>query len=95
MLIELLALDFRDLELEGGGLPAAVSSSERARAPGRAAVYLCEVCELAEGIRVAEGNKDDAVVGEGGDGVGDGRFLTAAWGRRAHEHTSVLLGEST
>lgn len=93
MLPELLALDFRNLELERAGLPAAVRRRQRTSAPGRAAVDLCQVGELAKAVGVAEGHEDDAVVGEGRDGVGNGGFLTSAGGRGAHEHARVLLGE--
>lgn len=95
MLPELLALDFSNLELKWGGLPAAVGSCERARAPGRAAVHLRGVRELAKDSCIPEGHEDNAVVSKGGDGIRDGHFLPAAWGRGAHEHAGVLLGEGT
>ena len=90
---ELLALDLGDLELECGGLARAVAASVGAGAPGGATVDLVEVGELREGLRVAEGHEDEAVVDEGGEEVDDGRLLAAAGGARRDEHGHVLARE--
>lgn len=56
----------------------------------RTAVHLREVRELTKGMRVAEGNEDDAVVRESTDRVLDGDLLSSAGARRAHKRASVL-----
>ena len=90
---ELLALDLGDLELERGGLARAVAASVGAGAPRGATVDLVEVGELREGLRVAEGHEDDAVVDEGGEGVGDGDLLATTRGRSRHERARKLARE--
>lgn len=41
---------------------------------------LTEVGDLGEGMRVTEGNEDDAVVGQGGEGVHNSGLLTTTMG---------------
>ena len=60
---------------------------------GRTAVHLVEVGQLGKGTAVPERDVDDAVVGEGGEGVHDGRFLAAAGGTRGDEHAGKLARE--
>ena len=54
---------------------------------------LGEVGELPEGLAVAEGHEDEAVVDEGGEEVDDSRLLAAAGGARRDEHGHVLARE--
>ena len=71
-------------------------NSERRRKYGvevLTTVNLVEVGELREGLRVAEGHEDDAVVDEGGEGVGDGDLLATARGRSRHERARELARE--
>lgn len=56
-------------------------------------VDLVEVGELGEGLRVAEGHEDDAVVDEGREGVGDCDLLATARGRSRHERARELARE--
>ena len=90
---ELLALGLGDLELERGGLARAVATSVGAGAPRGATVDLVEVGELREGLRVAEGHEDHAVVHERRHGVRDGDLLPTARGARRHEHADELARE--
>ena len=55
-LVERLALDGGNLELERGRGAGAVSASEGAGTPWRAAADLREVRELREGVLVAKGD---------------------------------------
>lgn len=88
-----LALLSSDGELQSSGLAAAICAGESSRAPGRATVDLLEVGELRKYGLVAQGNVDEAVVGQsrhGGDGCG---LLAAAEGTGADEETGVLAPE--
>lgn len=89
-LVEVLALDGGDLELEGGGLPGAVAGGIGASTPGAAAVDLGEVAQLGEGLCVAKGHVDDAVMGEGGHGSDGRRLLAAARAGGRDEDTGML-----
>lgn len=90
----MLALGAGDLELEGGGLAGAVAAGEGAGAPGGAAVDLVQVGHEGEGLGVAEGDVDDAVVGESGHGGDGGGFLAAAHGGGGDEETGHLAPEA-
>ena len=57
-LVEGLALDRGDLELECGRLARAIGGGEGTSSPRRSTVRLGEVGDLAEGLCVAEGNED-------------------------------------
>ena len=57
------------------------------------AADLGEVRELGKGLAVAEGDEDDAVVGEGGHGREHGGLLAAAGGRGGDEDGRVLAHE--
>lgn len=94
-LVEVLALDLGELNLLGRGLAGAVSTSEGTGTPGAAATDLGEVSEETEGLGVAEGNVDDAVVGEGGDGVLSSGLLATAEGGGRDKDTGHLAPEAT
>lgn len=93
--VELLALESGDLQLQLGGLARAISTSKGTGAPGRAAVNLLEVGQLAEGLGVAEGHVDDAVVGEGGQRGNGSGLLAAAESAGRDEDASQLAEEAT
>ena len=71
-LLEHLALDACDLELELGGVAAAVGAGEGTGTPRRATVDLSEVRLLGVRVAVAERDEDHTVVGEGRQRVHDG-----------------------
>ena len=92
---KLLSLDLRNLQLQR----TRRSSSSRTRkcpgTPWRSAVDFFQVGELAEGTAVSERDVDDAVVGEGGEGVGGGDFLASAGCAGGDEDSGVFVVEST
>ena len=63
----MLAMEGRNLELEGRRRPGAVRARKSACAPWRAAADLAQVGKLCECGRVAKRYEDDTVMGEGGD----------------------------
>jgi len=93
-LVELLALDLSNLELERAGLPRAISTGKGTRTPGATTVDLLEVGELGERLGVSQGHVDDAVVSEGGHGREAGRLLAAALGAGGDEEAGKLAPEA-
>ena len=73
-----LALGCGDFELESGRAARAVSCSKRASSPRGASAHLTEVRELREGRRVSKRHEEDAVMGQGRDGVEDGCLCNSA-----------------
>ena len=71
-LVELLALDLRDLELERRGLAATVAARHRTSAPRASTVDLGEAGRLRKRVRVSERDIYDAMVSKGREGC-DGR----------------------
>jgi hypothetical protein len=110
-LVEGLALDRTDLELESRWLPRTVASSEGARTPwatcrlvskgllwpliAHTTMNLRQVGKLREGLRVSEGNEDNSVVGQRAQGVGDSGLLSSSGGSGGDEDTGVFAGEGT
>lgn len=90
-----LTLDGGNLELLGRGLAGAVGGRKGAGTPGRATVDLAQVGQLGEGLGVAERNKVNAVVGEGGQGGEGGRLLAAAEGAGRDEDAGLLAPVAT
>lgn len=90
-----LALDGGDLELLGAGLARAVTAGEGTGTPGASTVDLGQVSELGERLGVAEGNVDDAVVGERGQSSDGSRLLTTTQGAGGDEDTTELAVEAT
>lgn len=93
-LVEVLSLDLSDLKLLGGGLAGAISTGKGTGTPGAATANLREVSQLAESLGVTEGNVDDAVMGEGGDGVLSSSLLATALGSGRDEDTGHLAPET-
>jgi len=93
--VEGLALNLGDFKLKGGRLPAAIGTSEAARAPRRATMDLTEVSELLEGVGVAKGNENQAVVDEGGHDAKVGALLTTTCASRRDEGTHEFACEGT
>lgn len=87
---EIGTLGLSNLELQRRRLSGAVGARKGTRAPGAAAVDLANVHELAGGLGVAEGDVDEAVVGEGAHGGNGRRLLSAAQGARGHEQAGEL-----
>lgn len=94
-LVEVLSLDLSELKLLGRGLTGTVSTSEGAGTPGAATADLGEISQGAESLGVTEGNVDDAVVGEGRDGVLSSGLLTTTLGSGRDEDTGHLAPETT
>ena len=89
-LVEGLTLDLRNLKLERRRQPPPVGTREGTCTPWRATVDLRQVGELGERVLVPERDEDDAVVGEGGNGVADRHLLPATNGRGRDEDGRVL-----
>jgi hypothetical protein len=49
-----------------------------------------EVTQLSKGIRIAKGNKVDAMMGEGREECHGGHLLATTGATRAHKHASCL-----
>lgn len=94
-LVKSLALDLGNLELLGRGLTAAVGGGKGTGTPGGATVDLGQVGQLGKGVGVAQGDVDDAVVGEGGQGGDGGGLLAAAEGGGGDEEAGELAVEGT
>lgn len=94
-LVEVLSLDLGELKLLGRGLARTVATSEGTGTPGATTANLREVSQLAESLGITEGNVDDAVVGEGGDGVLSSGLLTTTLRSGRDEDTSHLAPEAT
>ena len=75
VLVEALALNGGNLELERRRLPRTVTTGEGAGTPGGATVNLSQVGELSERVGVAERDEGDAVVSERGESRDRGRLL--------------------
>lgn len=56
---------------------------------------LCQVGQLRECLGVSKRDKDNAVVGQGADGVGDGGLLPSSRCASGNEDTSIFVGEAT
>lgn len=93
-LVELLALDFSDIQFQLGWLSGTSWAGEGASAPWRATVDLLKVAQQSAGVLVAQWNVDQTVVGEGGHGVGSSHFLATAWGAGGDEDGCELAVES-
>lgn len=94
-LVEALALDLGDLELEGGRLARAIGTGEGTSTPGATTVNLVEVGEEGEGILVTQRDVDEAVVGEGAHGGNRSGLLATTGTSSGDEDTSVLAPEAT
>ena len=94
-LVEVLSLDLSELKLLSRGLARAVTTSEGTGTPGAATTNLREVSQGAESLGVTEGDVDDAVVGEGRDGVLSSGLLTTTLGGGRDEDTGHLAPETT
>lgn len=92
--VELLALNARNLQLALAGLPAAITTGKGARTPRAAAVDRREVGQLTEHLGVAERHIDDAVVGEGAHGRNGSRLLATAETSSGDEETGRLAVET-
>lgn len=66
-LVELLALNGGDLELERAGLARAIGSGKGASTPGASTVNLRQVGQLAEGLGVTQRHVANSVMGKGRD----------------------------
>eukprot|EP00026_Physarum_polycephalum_P015798 Phypoly_transcript_16571.p2 GENE.Phypoly_transcript_16571~~Phypoly_transcript_16571.p2 ORF type:complete len:119 (-),score=19.47 Phypoly_transcript_16571:500-811(-) len=85
---ELLSLDVGDLELEFGGLTGSITTGKGASAIWGGADDFGEGAQLGEALGVTEGDEDDTVVSEEGEG-GEGSGLdSSVLGGCAHEDTS-------
>ena len=69
------------------------SYSKGTSAPWATTTDLVQVCELREGILVAERNVDDAVMSEGAEGGDDSALLATTLGTAGHEDANVLAVE--
>lgn len=85
-----LALGGGNAELELGGLARTIGAGEGTGTPGGAAVDLGQVGDVGEGLGVAEGDVDDAVVSQGGHGGEGSGLLTTAGGSSGDEETGLL-----
>ena len=75
-LVELLALDLRNLELERRGLAATVAAGHRTSAPWASTVNLSEAGRLRKRVRVSKRNIYDAMVSKGREGRNGRSYIT-------------------